>query len=47
MSDKVMKPVNQSRPGGVKQVSSAAIKGPTATMSNLSPYNRGSESKKK
>ncbi len=42
MSDKVMKPVNQSRKAGIgeKQVDSAIIKGPTQTTSNLTPYNR-------
>ena len=48
MSDKVMRPVNQSRKAaiGEKQVNSAIIKGPTQTMGNLTPYNRNKSGKK-
>ena len=38
--DKVAKPVNKERAGGIKQVKSSIIEGPTATSQNLNPYNR-------
>ena len=38
--DKVMHPTNVQRPGGVKQVKSAKIEGPTAASDNMSAYNR-------
>jgi len=38
--DKVAHPVNVSRPGGVKQVKSAKIEGPTATAENKTAFNR-------
>uniref|UniRef100_A0A6M3IM64 Uncharacterized protein n=1 Tax=viral metagenome TaxID=1070528 RepID=A0A6M3IM64_9ZZZZ len=38
--DKVAKPVNKDRSGGIKQVKSSIIEGPTATSGNLNPFNR-------
>ncbi len=40
MGDKVMKPKQTSRSGGLKQVNSSIIKGPTQTSTNATPYNR-------
>ena len=44
--DKVMHPTNQQRQGGIGQVKSSIIEGPTATPENASPYNRGGNSSK-
>jgi len=38
--DKVMHPTQSSRSGGLKQVASSIIKGPTQTLENVTPYNR-------
>lgn len=39
-TDKVMHPKQSSRSGGLKQVNSSIIKGPTQTVQNATPYNR-------
>lgn len=41
--DKVMSPKQSSRSGGLKQVNSSIIKGPTQTTTNANPYNRKSK----
>ena len=41
MADKVMSPKNQSRPGATTRATkSGIIEGATATLKNLTPYNR-------
>lgn len=48
MPDKVMSPPKSvSRSGGIKQVKSGIIEGPTASSSNLNPFNRSGKGKKK
>ncbi|MDI6732330.1 MAG: hypothetical protein QME16_00155 [Planctomycetota bacterium] len=37
---RVSNPTQISRAGGIKQVKSGIIEGPTATEGNLQPYNR-------
>ncbi len=37
---RVSNPTQVSRTGGIKQVKSSIIEGPTATSENLQPYNR-------
>ncbi len=37
---KVASPVQSSRAGGIKQVKSSIVEGPTATAKNLQPFNR-------
>jgi hypothetical protein len=43
MGDRVSKPKQTSRSGGLKQVNSSIIKGPTQTVQNATPYNRKSK----
>ena len=38
--DRVARPANKERAGGIKQVKTAIVEGPTATSQNLNPYNR-------
>ncbi len=45
-NDKVARPVNKDREGGLKQVKTSIIEGPTVAMDNLTPYNRTKKSKK-
>ena len=46
MADKVMRPTNKGRSGGIKQVKSSIIEGPIANTGNLNPYNKGKGAKK-
>lgn len=37
---RVSNPTQSSRSGGIKQVKSGIVEGPTATSENLQPFNR-------
>jgi len=45
MADKVMRPKQVSRKGGIKQTNTSIVKGTTASggNNNLNPYNRSSK----
>ena len=42
---RVASPSQPSRTGGIKQVKSSIVEGPTASSSNLQPFNRSKKSK--
>jgi len=38
---RVSSPTQPSRAGGIKQVKTSIVEGPTASSSNIQPFNRG------